>query len=226
VRTRDARSGDALNVLEAHDESVTCVAFSLEGMIIASSSWAVDSLSQIGTSAQYLVIYHFTGASAASATPINATAAATLSAQIASDPANTFGIASLAVATTGSPSAAPTPMPSHSASTGLVVRAVFKGCRLSQTERDTTTLGWYDMRWAGRCGSIFLRRTYEYLCRYCENNTSGSNASHLHGRRHLQIGCIRRARGQACASNGEQLLAPHGSTRAETRDWETSAFPL
>jgi len=82
---------------------------------------AVDSLSQIGTSAQYLVIYHFTGVSAASATPINATAAATLSAQIASDPANTFGIASLAVATTGSPSAAPTPMPSHSASTGLVV---------------------------------------------------------------------------------------------------------
>ena len=64
---------------------------------------------------------YFTGASAASATPINATAAATLSAQIASDPANTFGIASLAVATTGSPSAAPTPMPSHSASTGLVV---------------------------------------------------------------------------------------------------------
>ena len=82
---------------------------------------SVDSLSQIGTSAQYLVIYHFTGASAASATPINATAAATLSAQIASDPANTFGIASLAVATTGSPSAAPTPKPSHSASTGLVV---------------------------------------------------------------------------------------------------------
>jgi len=82
---------------------------------------AVDSLSQIGTSAQYLVIYHFTGASAASAQPISATQAATLSTQIASDPANTFGISALAVATTGSPSAAPTPKPSHSASTGLVV---------------------------------------------------------------------------------------------------------
>ena len=88
---------------------------------------AVDSLSQIGTSAQYLVIYHFTGASAASAQPISATQAATLSTQIASDPANTFGIAALAVATTGSPSAAPTPKPPHSGSAGLVVGWAIQG---------------------------------------------------------------------------------------------------
>jgi hypothetical protein len=77
---------------------------------------AVDSLSEIGSTAQYLVIYHFTGASAANAVPINATAAAALSVQIASDPANTFGISALAVATTGSPTPAPS---QHSGATGL-----------------------------------------------------------------------------------------------------------
>jgi len=69
----------------------------------------VDSLSQIGNTTHYLVIYHFVASP--SATPITTAQAQTISTFIESDPNNTFGISALAVGTTGSPSASPTHKP-------------------------------------------------------------------------------------------------------------------
>ena len=99
----------------------------LDGVLssFTGASVQVDSMSALSASS-YLVLYHFVSSSAA-ATPINATAAAALSTQIASDPANTFGITALAVTTTGSPTVAPTPKPPQSGSAERVAEWTIQG---------------------------------------------------------------------------------------------------